>query len=238
MPVEILVGKDKLFGIAVQKNEFDPKSLYFCKKTGMNFEEFRKTFQPQKAFSTGDIAKEWPDFNFVNLVNWQNKGYLLKLRNTWYAFPDTLETEADLFFLANRMHKPSYISLETALRYYNWIPESVFSVTSVTTAKPAAWQTPAGHFMYRSLQPRLYFGYRPVEGQHPSFNIADPEKTLLDLLYFHHNLSEPADFEGLRLQQEEIAGQLDLDRLHNYLSLINSVAVEKRWRGLQKFLAL
>jgi predicted transcriptional regulator of viral defense system len=204
----------------------------------MNFQIFRKTFQNQKAFSRGDIAKEWSGFNFVNLVNWQKKGYLIKLRNSWYAFPDALESEADLFFLANRMCNPSYISLETALRYYNWIPESVFSVTSVTTDKTTEWQTPAGHFIYRSLQPRLYFGYQPIEGQHSTFNIADPEKTLLDFLYFHHNLVEPEDFEGLRLHQEEIAGQLDLNKLHNYLLLFNSAAVEKRWKNLQKTLRL
>ncbi len=204
----------------------------------MNFLEFRQRLFPQKVFSTSDIAKEWADFNYVNLVNWQDKGYLVKLRNTWYAFPDALKTEADLFFMANRLQKPSYISLETALRYYNWIPESVFSVTSVTTAKPAVWQTPVGHFVYRSVQPRLFFGYRPVGERHPTFNIADPEKTLLDLLYFNPRLLESPDFEGLRLNRDEIAGRLDLTRLSNYLTLIGSPTLEKRWRGLQKFLEL
>ncbi|HRI60856.1 MAG TPA: hypothetical protein PK228_14055, partial [Saprospiraceae bacterium] len=184
----------------------------------MNFYEFRNTFFAQKVFSTKDIAKEWADFNFVNLVNWQDKGYILKLRNTWYAFPDTLKTEADLFFLANRLQRPSYVSLETALRYYNWIPESVFSITSVTTAKPAEWRTPLGHFVYRSIKPSLFFGYQTVEGRDAAFNIADPEKTLLDLLYFNPHLVEAPDFEGLRLNREEIFERLDLSRLNNYLS--------------------
>ncbi len=204
----------------------------------MNFHEFRNTFLPQKVFSTNDIAKEWPDFNYVNLVNWRGKGYILKLRNTWYAFPDTLKTEADLFFLANRLHKPSYISLETALRYYNWIPESVFSITSVTTAKPAEWRTPLGYFAYRSIKPRLFFGYQTIENQGITFNIADPEKTLLDLLYFNPSLIEEPDFEALRLNHEEITEQINLSRLNNYLSLIASASLEKRWRNLQKMLAL
>ena len=204
----------------------------------MNFHDFRKTFYPQKVFSVRDISKEWADFNFVNLVNWQDKGYLLKLRNTWYAFPDALTSEADLFFVANLLHKPSYVSLETALRYYNWIPESVFSVTSVTTAKPAGWRTPVGYFSYRSIQPRLFFGYQPVKGNSVNFNIAEPEKTLLDLLYFRSNLTEAADFEGLRLNREEIKGRLSLDRLHNYLALIASPALEARWGSLQKFLGI
>lgn len=204
----------------------------------MNFQKFRNVFHAQKVFSTGDIAKEWADFNYVNLVNWQDKGYILKLRNTWYAFPDTLKTEADLYFLANRLRRPSYISLETALRYYNWIPESVFSITSVTTAKPTEWRTPVGHFTYRSMQPHLFFGYRPEEKQGVTFMIADPEKTLLDLLYFHPNLTEIADFEALRLSRDDVAAQVDLGRLDNYLALIASPTLATRWRILQKFLAL
>lgn len=204
----------------------------------MNFQEFRNTFFPQKVFSTNDIAKEWADFNFVNLVNWQDKGYILKLRNTWYTFPDVLKTEADLFFLANRLQKPSYVSLETALRYYNWIPESVFSITSVTTVKPAEWSTPLGHFVYRSIKPALFFGYQTIENRGVAFNIADPEKTLLDLLYFNPSLVEVADFEGLRLNREEIAERVDLSRLNNYLSLIASARLEKRWHNLQKMLDL
>lgn len=204
----------------------------------MNFLEFRNTFLPQKVFSTGDIAKEWADFNFVNLVNWQDKGYILKLRNSWYAFPDALKTEADLFFLANRLQKPSYISLETALRYYNWIPESVFSITSVTTAKPAEWHTPVGHFVYRSIKPGQFFGYETVESRDVTFNMADPEKTLLDLLYFNSSLIEEPDFEALRLNREEISERINLSRLNNYLSLIASAGLEKRWRNLEKMLAL
>lgn len=81
-------------------------------------------------------------------MNWQAKGYLIKLRNTWYAFPETLKTEADLYLVANRLRHPSYVSLETALRFYNWIPESVFSITSVTTAKPADFLANAGRVRY------------------------------------------------------------------------------------------
>ncbi|MDZ4703109.1 MAG: hypothetical protein SH848_04230 [Saprospiraceae bacterium] len=137
-----------------------------------------------------------------------------------------------------RLHKPSYVSLETALRYYNFIPESVFSITSITTAKPAEWHTPVGHFVYHSVQPRLFFGYQPVEKQHLTFNMADPEKTLLDLLYFNPSLIETPDLEGLRLNQEEITGQLNLARLNNYLTLISSPTLEKRWQSLQNLLGL
>jgi len=68
--------------------------------------------------------------------------------------------------------------------------------------------------------------------------MADPEKTLLDLLYFNPSLIETPDLEGLRLNQEEITGQLNLARLNNYLTLISSPTLEKRWQSLQNLLGL
>jgi len=204
----------------------------------MNFHEFSEVFRRYGVFSTQDIAKEWPHFNYVNLVNWQDKGYLLKLRNKWYAFPNSIQSEADLFFLANRMHRPSYISLESAFQYYHWIPEGVFSITSVTTLKPGFWATPVGHFTYRSILPRLFFGYRPVQAQHVVFNMAEPEKALLDWLYFHPGYQTHADFESLRFNTEEITSQIDLLRIEGLLDLFGISTMNKRWNNLLKYLSL
>ncbi|HKK80400.1 MAG TPA: hypothetical protein VJ933_12270, partial [Phaeodactylibacter sp.] len=63
----------------------------------MNFQEFRYVLGREKVFSTQDIAKEWSDFNFNNLINWQKKGYIQKIRNKWYTFPQNLKSEEDLF---------------------------------------------------------------------------------------------------------------------------------------------
>lgn len=201
----------------------------------MNFHQFKDRLQEQAVFSTNDIAKIWSDFNLVNLVNWQDKGYLLKIRNTWYTFPGALKTEKDLYFLANRLRQPSYVSLETALRFYNLIPENVFSITSVTTQKPAEWQTPLGHFSYRSVKPDLFFGYAPV-GDSPTFLIADPEKALLDMLYFNPKLRATADFEGLRLNRDVLLEKLNLEKATRYLALFASPTLEKRWKTLQNLL--
>lgn len=203
----------------------------------MNFIEFNKKFQQQKVFSTLDIAKEWPEFHYANLINWQAKGYIIKIRNTWYAFADALNTETDLYFVANRLHKPSYISLETALRFYNFIPEMVFSVTSVTTLKPASWNTPVGHFSYRTMKPELFFGYQ-LSDTSPAFLIADPEKTLLDMLYFNSRLSEIPDFEALRLNREAVMAIIRQNRMESYLRLIASPTLEKRWRTMKHYLEL
>jgi predicted transcriptional regulator of viral defense system len=216
---------------------FIPNSLYICKKNGMNFIQFKNKLIDQKVFSIGDITKIWPDFNFTNLTTWQNKGYIIKIRNSWYSFPEILKSESDLYFLANVIKRPSYISLQTALRFYNFIPESVFSITSITTTKPVNYKVSVGNFEYRSIKPKMYFGYQVITNGR-TFLMAEPEKTLLDMLYFNPKLTENLDFEGLRLNKVEISETIDLQRLNNYLKIIGSPSLEKRWKSLQIFLEL
>lgn len=38
--------------------------------------------------------------------------------------------------------RASYVSLQSALAHYDLIPEHVVVITSVTTARPARWDTP------------------------------------------------------------------------------------------------
>jgi hypothetical protein len=127
--------------------------------------------------------------------------------------------------------------LETALRHYDFIPESVFGITSVTTQKTAQWQTTFGHFSYRTVKPSLFFGYAPMEGT-PAFLMAEPEKALLDMLYFNAKLRETADFEGLRLNQDEIRQRLNPEKMAAYLALFDSPALNERSLSLQAFLQL
>ena len=84
--------------------------------------------------------------NLMNLVRWQEKGYILKLRNRWYAFNDAESSENMEWLAANLIYSPSYISLHTALSWYNLIPEMIATTTSVTTRKTNKFSTPLGIF--------------------------------------------------------------------------------------------
>jgi hypothetical protein len=105
----------------------------------------------------------------------------------------------------------SYVSLQAGLAYYSLIPEHVAAVTSVTTRRPGAWETPVDHFIYRHIQPDLLFGYerRQVDQQQYAF-VATPEKALLDLVYFQPEGDSIAYLESLRLQNLD---ELNVERL-------------------------
>ena len=127
--------------------------------------EFRAKMEPFRIFSVRDVEKQFPSMNRMNLVRWQKKGYILKLRNKWYAFNDAENHENIEWLAANLIYAPSYISLQTALSWYNLIPEMIVSTTSVTTQKTNKFSTPLGNFDYHRIKPELFgFGYWLVGG--------------------------------------------------------------------------
>lgn len=87
--------------------------------------------------------------------------------------------------LAQLVYGPSYISLEFALSYHGWIPEAVYSITSVSAKRSRVFDTPIGYFTFTRVPQRLFFaGVERVEtSTGGSFMLANPLKALADLVY-------------------------------------------------------
>ena len=203
----------------------------------MIFLEFQNTFSSLPVISVIEIEKAFPGFDRNALTRWQKKGYLEKIRSGFYRLTNQeLKGDADLFFIANRIYAPSYISLHSALRWYDFIPEGVFTITSVTTRKTDDFSTPVGHFSYRSIRRDLFFGYRMEAYGAFRFKIADPAKALLDLLYLNPHFDSEDDFFELRLNFWELEEKLDLQDFQAYLQLFSSKALESRAEKLIQFL--
>ena len=125
---------------------------------------------------------------------------------------DAAPLEAALVAQANRLVGGSYVSLQSALGYYHLIPEHVAAVTSITTQRPGEWDTPLGTYLYRHIQPDLFYGYQRVRvpDDQQAF-IASPAKALLDLVHLEPGGDSPEYLAALRLQNLD---QLDVDALH------------------------
>ncbi|GFP23824.1 hypothetical protein HKBW3S09_01289 [Candidatus Hakubella thermalkaliphila] len=123
------------------------------------------------------------------------------------------------FLIANRMVRNSYVSCQSALAFYGLIPEYVPVITSVTTARPARWETPFGVLEFRHIKTDLLRGYRlsEVSAGQQAF-VATPEKALLDLVYLHPGGDSPEYLRELRLQNVE---RLNLDELQRQADLVS-----------------
>jgi predicted transcriptional regulator of viral defense system len=135
------------------------------------------------------------------LSRWVASGRLIQLRRGLYVMaPPFARASPSVLSIASRLRKPSYVSLQSALSYHGAIPESVQSVTSVTTGRPGRHETALGHFIYRHLSPNLFWGYREVKlGEEGSAYVALPEKALLDLFYLTSGRVSTSFVRELRL---------------------------------------
>lgn len=115
------------------------------------------------------------------LIRYAKKGLLSRLKRGLYI--STNRTPSP-WLIANQLYKPSYISLESALSYYGLIPESIFSVTSVTTKTTREFEAGDRLYLYRTIKRRAFGGYRSIEINGESILIAEQEKALADYLYF------------------------------------------------------
>ena len=114
------------------------------------------------------------------LIRYTKSGLLRRLRRGLYAVEGELPSQ---WALANRLYRPSYISLETALSYHHLIPETVYSITSVTTRGTREFDVTGTSYSYRTIKRQAFFGYRAVQRNGETFLIAEKVKALADYLY-------------------------------------------------------
>ncbi len=164
--------------------------IYF--KKYMKYLDFKKKLIELPAFNLNDIRKVDPGFHKPQLTYWLDKGWVKPIVGGYYTFDDVQIDPILLYFIANKMVQPSYVSLESSLAYYQIIPERVYGVTSVTSKKTSRFESDWGLFSYRSLKPSLMFGYEVLRSsQGEIFLMASMEKTILDYLYLSNTGYKP-----------------------------------------------
>lgn len=200
----------------------------------MNYLEFKNRMFDIGCFNTQQVYTWKPDFDRNNFVRWVNKGLLIRLRQGYYTFPEYINKSDFTLLFANRIYRPSYVSLHTALAFYGIIPEAVVQITSVTSLKTANFINNIGEYQYKSVKQELMFGYdiKPLPSGH-SLQIAWPEKALLDLLYLNPFYKTNQDLIELRLDEDFLLEELDVQRLDDYLLKFKSKALQKRVKLLK-----
>jgi predicted transcriptional regulator of viral defense system len=199
------------------------------KKWIMRYRDFESKIKHLPVFNLNDVRKLDPGFHRPQLSYWQERGYIKPLAGGYYALADRDIDEMFLFMVANKLYEPSYVSLESALAYYQVIPETVLGVTSVSSRKTKQFESAWGVFSYRTIKPGYMIGYRVVEiSPDKKIKIACPEKAVLDYLYLNSEIQSVADFEGLRWNRDQLQTLLDRSVFSAYVNIFNKRALENR----------
>ena len=179
-------------------------------------------------FSKNEVLLAGKNLYDHQLTRWVKKGYLLKLKNGIYAFNRDYE-KIKGEEVASALYQPSYLSLESALSSYGFIPEMVYAYVSVTAKINRTFDNKFGHFIYRHVKSELFWGYREVKTDAGRYLIAEPEKAVLDYLYLNlSKINSESDFENLRFNEDQLSETLDREKFSRYLQAFE-IKKLKRW---------
>ncbi len=162
---------------------------------------------------------------------------LIRLRRGFYCLAEKYRrAPLNLFVLAQKIYGPSYISLESALSHHGWIPETVYTITSVTSKRSKEFENTLGQFIYRRISSdHLLTGVERVGVESGSFLIARPWKAVADYIYTYKKdwKGRKPLMESLRIEKEDLA-VADPAELEEIESSYKSVRVMNFLRSIRK----
>ena len=142
----------------------------------------------------------------VTASRYVQQGLLVRVKRNMYVLKERLNAAGrdDLFVLANLGQAPSYISLTTALDYYEITTQVQRDVIeSVAVKRSKEIRLNGIVCRYTKVSSSLYFGYEKQKG----FFMATPEKAFLDAMYLQSFGRYALDLAAID------AGKLDRNKL-------------------------
>ena len=161
-------------------------------------------------FGCEEIAKVFgirPASARVSGVRLVRNGFLVRVKRNMYVLRDRWDVLSieDKFFLANIIQVPSYISLMTALDYYEITTQIQRDfIESICVYRTKETAVSGSVFHYNKIDKKLYAGFVKEKG----FFIAAPEKAFVDAIYlkslkrYNFDLSS-IDFKRLDIRKIE-----------------------------------
>lgn len=131
------------------------------------------------------------------------RGSIHRISRGYYSFYDEVQFVGFAFF-------PFYYGLEDALSLLNLREQETNPVVITPRAVRSGVRTYLDrNYIVRRIDRSMFFGYRYIKYDKFYVPVSDPEKTLIDILYF----GVPVGTRTL----DEIISNINVDKLKNYL---------------------
>lgn len=193
----------------------------------MKFFNFEQKMANYPVFSAREVRTIFhKEENILEQIAfWIKRGYLTKVKRGLYVLTNG-RNEIDPMVLAAKIYRPSYLSMEFALNYYGIIPDIPGTYTSVTSRKTIFYSNDFGEYSYQKVKKDFFAGYVRKEINGVTFNLATPEKAILDFIYLNKNKIVATDdyWREFRLDEEFVFNKREIKQ---YLKLINNNKVNK-----------
>lgn len=141
----------------------------------------------------------------------EKKSTIIRLKRGLYIVsPAVSKREVSIELIANHLYGPSYVSKESALRFYGLIPERVYNTVSMTIKRRQRFRNKYGQYDYISCPVSYYsIGIRQVIREDYAFMIASPEKALCDQIVYTPRLQLRSVKALLAYLEEDIRFDMD-----------------------------
>ena len=150
----------------------------------------------------------------VTANRYVKNGSLFRIKRDFYITSNNYEklTEKDLFQIANSIQVPSYISLTSALTYYNISTQQLREIIeSISTKKTNSIKLKEINFKFILVKKNFYTGFT-LEND---IFIALPEKALADAIYLSSLGRYNCDFNAIDF------GKLNKSEIDKYIKNTN-----------------
>ncbi|WP_288317884.1 type IV toxin-antitoxin system AbiEi family antitoxin domain-containing protein [Xylanibacter caecicola] len=162
------------------------------------------------------IASLYPDVKTksAKIAQLERMDKIIRLkRNLYVVNPVVSGTILSTGIIANHILAPSYVSMQTALRYYGLIPEAVYATQSMTFKAAKDFSTPIGTFSYLHISRESYpIGLVQIREGNAHYIMASPEKALCDLIANMRGVNLRYKKEALIFLEEDL--RFDMERFH------------------------
>jgi len=173
-----------------------------------------------------DLLSEYQSPNDKISALLKNKELISIRRGLYIIGPKMDLPSPEPFLIANYLRGPSYVSLESALAYWNMIPERAYEISSVTIKTSKKYKNKVGRFSYKQLKTPYYsYGIRSiVSSPKQTMLVASPEKALCDKIVLTpkinlRSIKQTQDFlmDDLRMDSE-VLSTLDTELMKLWLN--------------------
>ena len=180
-------------------------------------------------FASADVAERLkikPQSAVVLCNRYVKMNLLIRLKRDLYmlAVKWPYLNSSDFFLIANRLQVPSYLSLTTALSFYQVTTQAQQAYFESISLKQNEYNVQGTIFRYFKVKRDLYFGLVRREG----IFIAAPEKALWDAVYLQSLGRYSLDVAALDLKK---VNKVTVESLAGRFPERTRICMEKLWKA-------
>ncbi len=155
-------------------------------------------------------------------------GWFLRVKRGLYLIVEGLASRSisdiSLFIISQALNKDSYISLDSALNYYQMFDQYSKNVAAINYRFSKQYIFQGNVFKFIKVAKKYYFGFTRIRQDGKMINMATKEKALLDYLYLDRSFySASLVYEKIKEHKKEI----DFIKLREY-ALKYGISIQRK----------